>query len=64
MSKPSYVVITPVRDEVEHIERTIESMAAQSNLPTRWVVVDDGSTDGTGEILDRRADAHVPGGSP
>lgn len=50
-----YVVITPVRDEAEHIERTIESLKAQTIAPIRWVVVDDGSTDGTGAILDRHA---------
>jgi glycosyltransferase involved in cell wall biosynthesis len=47
------VVITPARDEAGHIERTIESMAAQYVPPAQWIVIDDGSTDGTGEILDR-----------
>jgi len=50
-----YVVITPVRDEKKHIESTIESMRGQTVLPTEWVVVDDGSTDGTSEVLDRAA---------
>jgi len=50
-----YTVITPVRDEAKYIERTIESVAAQTVPVHRWVVVDDGSTDGTGEILDRHA---------
>jgi biofilm PGA synthesis N-glycosyltransferase PgaC len=48
-----YVVITPARNEAEYIGQTIESMAAQSILPRHWVVVDDGSTDSTGEILVR-----------
>jgi biofilm PGA synthesis N-glycosyltransferase PgaC len=48
---PKYVVITPVRNEAKYVGRTIESMAAQSPLPTHWVIVDDGSTDGTSDIL-------------
>ncbi len=55
MKTAKYMVITPVRDEAQDIERTIESMSAQTNLPVRWIVVDDGSTDGTGEILDSYA---------
>jgi poly-beta-1,6-N-acetyl-D-glucosamine synthase len=46
-----YVVITPVRDEVQHIGRTIASMQAQTVQPVQWIVVDDGSTDGTSELL-------------
>jgi glycosyltransferase involved in cell wall biosynthesis len=47
-----YVVITPVRNEVDHLANTISSMAAQSIRPTRWIIVDDGSSDGTGKIAD------------
>jgi glycosyltransferase involved in cell wall biosynthesis len=50
-----YVIITPARDEEKHIEATIESVRRQTALPSEWVVVDDGSTDRTGEILDRAA---------
>jgi len=49
--KPSYVIVTPVRDEVQHIAKTIESVKSQTVLPSKWVIVDDGSTDGTREIL-------------
>jgi glycosyltransferase involved in cell wall biosynthesis len=51
--KPSYVIITPVRDEEEHIEDLLKSVTAQSIRPAEWIIVDDGSTDKTGEILDR-----------
>lgn len=51
----SYVVITPVRDEEEHLASTIESMLRQTVLPKEWVIVNDGSTDGTGRILDEYA---------
>jgi poly-beta-1,6-N-acetyl-D-glucosamine synthase len=50
-----YVIITPVRDEERHIESTIASVRAQSIRPAEWVIVDDGSTDRTGEIIDRYA---------
>ena len=47
-----YIVITPVRDEVHFVEKTIASVAKQTVLPSEWVIVDDGSTDGTSEVLD------------
>ena len=56
--KPRYVVVTPVRDEVLYIEKTIEAVGRQTILPAEWIIVDDGSTDGTGELLDRRAGEH------
>jgi poly-beta-1,6-N-acetyl-D-glucosamine synthase len=47
-----YVVITPVRDEEQHLQSTISSMLQQTMLPKEWVIVDDGSTDGTGKMID------------
>lgn len=55
MSTASYVVITPARDEAENIERTVRCMAGQTLRPAQWVIVDDGSTDGTGPLLDQLA---------
>jgi len=49
------LVISPCRDEVRYARAAIESVAAQSLLPTRWVIVDDGSTDGTTAILEEAA---------
>lgn len=53
-----YVIITPVRDEELYIKETIESVASQTIKPVQWVIVDDGSSDGTGEIIDRYAGKH------
>lgn len=50
--KPEYVVITPVRDEADYILKTIESVARQTILPGKWIIVDDGSIDRTPQILD------------
>lgn len=47
----TYVIISPVRNEVENIRRTLDSVIEQIVLPSRWIIVDDGSTDGTTEIL-------------
>jgi glycosyltransferase involved in cell wall biosynthesis len=54
----SYVLITPARNEAEFIELTIRSVVAQTVRPLRWVIVNDGSTDATGEILGRYAARH------
>lgn len=50
---PPYVLITPARNEGAFIEKTIESVIHQTVLPVKWVIVDDGSTDGTAEIASR-----------
>jgi glycosyltransferase involved in cell wall biosynthesis len=50
-----YVVISPARNEAQFIARSIESVVAQTLLPARYVVVSDGSTDGTDEIVLRYA---------
>jgi len=53
-----YALISPCRDEAATLRRTLESVLAQSVRPARWIIVDDGSTDATPEILDRYARAH------
>ena len=47
-----YVLITPARNEERFIVKTLDSMVAQTLLPERWVIVDDGSTDRTAEIVE------------
>ncbi len=48
-----YVIITPVRDEGAYIERTIKSVISQTIQPVDWIIVNDGSSDNTGEIINR-----------
>lgn len=48
---PTYVLVTPARNEAAFIESTIKSVIAQTAPPLRWVIVSDGSTDGTDEIV-------------
>jgi poly-beta-1,6-N-acetyl-D-glucosamine synthase len=48
-----YVLITPARNEEAFIEKTLASVVTQTKLPERWVIVDDGSTDKTAEIVCR-----------
>jgi len=54
----TYVLVTPARNEAAFIERTIRSVAAQTIRPLRWVIVSDGSTDGTDQIVQRYAAQH------
>src|SRR2546428_1680909 len=51
----TYVVVTPARNEAKYIELALKSMLAQSVRPLKWVIVSDGSTDGTDEIVTQSA---------
>ena len=55
----TYVLITPARNEEAYIEKTIRSVTSQTVLPKRWIVVSDGSTDRTDEIVKN----YLPGNS-
>jgi biofilm PGA synthesis N-glycosyltransferase PgaC len=54
-SCPIYVLVTPARNEARFIESTIKSVAAQTVKPIKWIIVSDGSTDGTDEIVRKYA---------
>jgi glycosyltransferase involved in cell wall biosynthesis len=54
----SYVLITPARNEAQFIEQTIKSVVAQTVPPTKWIIVSDGSTDGTDVIVDKYVAKH------
>jgi len=53
-----YVLVTPARNEELHIEKAIQSMISQTVLPLRWVIVDDGSSDGTAGIVKKYLPKH------
>jgi len=53
------LIITPVRNEEQFIATTIQAMAKQTILPDLWVIVDDGSDDRTGEIIQEES-ANLP----
>ncbi|HEY1805446.1 MAG TPA: glycosyltransferase family A protein [Terracidiphilus sp.] len=58
LHKLSYVLISPSRNEARFIEKTLESVASQTVLPLKWIIVNDGSTDVTGEIAAKFADRY------
>ena len=53
-----YVVISPCRNEASYMRATLDSVIAQTLLPEKWIIVDDGSTDETSAILRDYSDAH------
>lgn len=55
---PRILIISPVKDEAEYLQRTIDSMVAQTARPATWIIVDDGSSDATGAIADAAAAQH------
>lgn len=48
---PRYALITAARNEEAFIELTVKSVVAQTVKPVKWVIVSDGSTDRTDEIV-------------
>ncbi|MBU1424373.1 MAG: glycosyltransferase family 2 protein [Gammaproteobacteria bacterium] len=57
-AEKSYVLISPCRNEATYMRQTLDTVIAQSIRPARWVIVDDGSTDATPEILGEYANKH------
>ncbi|MEM9839131.1 MAG: glycosyltransferase family A protein [Pseudomonadota bacterium] len=54
----SYVLIGPCRNEAKFMKRTLDSVIAQSVKPAKFIIVDDGSDDGTSEVADQYAEQH------
>lgn len=53
-----YILISPCRNEAEYMRQTLDTIIGQSIQPTKWVIVDDGSTDETPQILAEYAKKH------
>jgi biofilm PGA synthesis N-glycosyltransferase PgaC len=53
-----YILITPARNEDAFIELTIKSVISQSILPLKWIIVSDGSTDCTDDIVKKYTAEH------
>ena len=57
-AKPRYALVTAAHNEEAFIERTLLSVTSQILLPERWLIVDDGSTDKTAQIVHQYAREH------
>lgn len=53
-----FIIISPAYNEQEHIRKTLESVIKQSILPNQWIIVNDGSTDETAEIVKEYSDRY------
>jgi glycosyltransferase involved in cell wall biosynthesis len=53
-----YAIITPARNERVNLERLAPCVLAQTHLPEAWIVVDDGSDDGTDVLAGELATEH------
>ncbi len=53
-----YIILTPAFNEGRYIEQTIQSVLNQNVLPEQWIIVDDGSTDGSALIIKKYAEKH------
>lgn len=54
----NYVIITPACNELYHIKNILDSVVAQTIQPAQWVIVDDGSTDGTAHFVQGYVEKH------
>jgi biofilm PGA synthesis N-glycosyltransferase PgaC len=54
-----YVIVSPVRDEERNLEACVRSIAEQTVRPREWILVNDGSTDRTGGLVDDAARAYA-----
>lgn len=54
-----YALVTPARNEAANLERLLRSLSEQTLPPAQWVIVENGSTDGTLELASGLADAHA-----
>lgn len=58
MTDIHYIIISPVKNEAEYLPNTIQSVLSQTVRPTLWIIVNDGSTDRTEQIVEMAAKQH------
>src|SRR3990172_4010460 len=46
-----FAIVTPVKDEIKYFPKTLQSILSQEIKPQKWIIIDDGSTDGTTELI-------------
>ena len=51
VTSTKYIIISPVRNEEKNIEYTLNSVLSQTIKPAKWIIVDDGSSDRTADII-------------
>jgi len=56
--KLALALVTPARNEAALVESTIQAVIAQTVRPVRWIIVSDGSTDGTDDIVKDYAETY------
>jgi len=54
----THLVVTPARNEAENLKRLGACLIEQVWRPTKWIVVDNGSTDETGNVVQELAEGH------
>jgi biofilm PGA synthesis N-glycosyltransferase PgaC len=54
-----YVLITPAKNEAANIEKTLAAVTTQTVLPAQWIIVSDGSTDRTDDIVKAACTKHA-----
>ncbi len=56
---PRVSIVVPAWNAADFIEKTLSTVAAQTFRDFELIVVDDGSTDGGREVVDRIADSRL-----
>lgn len=56
--KATYIIVSPGRNEADYMRQTLDTVVAQTLKPEKWIIVDDGSTDDSPNILKEYADQH------
>ena len=51
MTQKRFALVTPARNEEAYIAQTIDAVLSQTTLPEKWIIVSDGSSDGTDDIV-------------